>query len=55
MPVDLDRGDERRQAPDWDPFILWNLLIDAEVSDEGTVLPHQSAASFTDSNFDSGS
>ncbi|KAK0240914.1 kinase-like domain-containing protein [Armillaria nabsnona] len=34
MPVDLDRDDERRQAPEWDSFILWNLLIDAEVGDE---------------------
>ncbi|KAK0225315.1 kinase-like domain-containing protein [Armillaria fumosa] len=37
MPVflNLDKGDERRNEPNWDPFISWNLLIDAEVSDEG--------------------
>ncbi|KAK0505371.1 kinase-like domain-containing protein [Armillaria luteobubalina] len=35
MPVNLDRRDERRDEPDWEPFIFWNLLKDAEVSDEG--------------------
>ncbi|KAK0194831.1 kinase-like domain-containing protein [Armillaria mellea] len=34
MPVNISKGDKRRKEPDWDPFISWNLLIDAEVSDE---------------------
>ncbi|KAK0475478.1 kinase-like domain-containing protein [Armillaria novae-zelandiae] len=34
MPVNLDRGDERRNEANWDPFIFWNLLMNAEVSDE---------------------